>query len=153
MQNISVLFVCLGNICRSPVAEGLLRKMSADTGLALVADSAGTGDWHAGQRPHLKSQAVALRNGFDISALEARQIEAEDWTRYTHIVALDRANLNDLKGMRPENATAQLLLLMQHAETDDEDVLDPYGMADEAFDRMYAQIDAGVTGLLKTLAP
>ncbi|MGB3723036.1 MAG: low molecular weight protein-tyrosine-phosphatase [Pacificimonas sp.] len=153
MTKTSILFVCLGNICRSPVAEGLLRKRADEGGLDIVTDSAGTGDWHIGSPPQQGSQDVARRHGLDISGLRARQVTRADWTRYTHIIALDASNLADLDEMRPDDATAELLQLMTLTEAgaEDHDVLDPYGMGPEAFDRMYAQIDAGVAALLERL--
>lgn len=151
MPNVSVLFVCLGNICRSPVAEGLFRKRAAEAGLAVSADSAGTGNWHVGEKPYPGSRAVAEANGFDISSQRARQVADRDWFDHSHIVALDTANLHDLKARRPDGATAELILLMELVPGDEEDVLDPYGMAPGAFDDMYDQIDAGVTALIERL--
>ena len=121
-------------------------------GLDIAVDSAGTGDWHIGAPPQPGSQEIARRNGFDISALRARQIEAKDWTDFTHIIALDASNMNDLQAMRPRDAAAELIQLMTLTDAEDQDVLDPYGMGQDAFDRMYAQIDAGVTALIERLA-
>ncbi|MHB9881230.1 low molecular weight protein-tyrosine-phosphatase [Pacificimonas sp. ICDLI1SI03] len=152
MQNASILFVCLGNICRSPVAEGLLRSRAAAAGIEVLVDSAGTGDWHLGQPPHEGAQAVATANGLDLSGLRARQVTEQDWFDFTHLIALDRSNFQDLEALRPANAKASLSMLMDHAGRDGEDVIDPYGMEEAAFSQMYAQIDEGVAGLLKALS-
>ncbi|MBV7255188.1 low molecular weight phosphotyrosine protein phosphatase [Pacificimonas sp. WHA3] len=151
MSNVSILFVCLGNICRSPVAEGLFRVRAADAGVDAEVDSAGTGNWHIGEMPHPGSRAVAKAHGLDISAQRARQVQARDWFERSHIVALDTANLNDLQAARPDGATAEVLLLLQDVEGGEEDVLDPYGMDESAFEDMYVQIDAGITALLARL--
>ncbi|WP_298127222.1 low molecular weight protein-tyrosine-phosphatase, partial [Brevundimonas sp.] len=89
----SFLFVCLGNICRSPLAEGALRAEAARAGVAVVVDSAGTGDWHAGEAPDRRAQGVARRHGVDVSGLRARQVRAEDFRRFDHVIALDPQNL------------------------------------------------------------
>lgn len=146
-----VLFVCLGNICRSPTAHGLLERRAADAGLDVEVDSAGTGDWHLGEPPHRGAQAVAVKNGLDIAGLRARKVRAEDFFDYDYIVAMDGQNLADLKALRPTGSRAKLTALMHYAARPDEDVLDPYGMGPDAFDGMYAQIEAGVDGLVRDL--
>ncbi|MCQ4028500.1 low molecular weight phosphotyrosine protein phosphatase, partial [Klebsiella pneumoniae] len=106
----SLLFVCLGNICRSPLAEGALRAEAARRGLALTVDSAGTGDWHAGEAPDRRAQATARRHGVDVSGLRARQVTADDFRRFDHVIALDHDNLADLRALAPADATATLSL-------------------------------------------
>jgi len=108
----SVLFVCLGNICRSPMAEAALRKLSWDAGLAITVDSAGTGDWHVGQAPDKRAQLVASQHGIDISGYRARQVTPHDFLRFDHIFALDPQNLSDLKAIAPNRHPARLELLM-----------------------------------------
>jgi protein-tyrosine phosphatase len=110
----AVLFVCLGNICRSPLAEAAFRDAAARAGLEAEADSAGTGEWHAGHAPDPRSRTVALAHGIDISGYKARQVRAEDFTRFDHILALDPQNLRDLRAIAPAGATARLALLMDH---------------------------------------
>ncbi|MGB7404140.1 MAG: low molecular weight protein-tyrosine-phosphatase [Pacificimonas sp.] len=149
MNQYRVLFVCLGNICRSPVADGLMRHRAADAGLAVEVESAGTGDWHIGDPPQHGSQMVAVKNGFDIANLRARKVEAEDFFDFTHIVAMDSANFADVERLQPEGSTAELLLLNKGEE--DENVLDPYGMDDDAFETMFDQIDGGIARLLARL--
>src|SRR3546814_15777570 len=97
----SVLFVCLGNICRSPLAEAAFSREARRLGLDVDIDSAGTGTWHIGHPPDSRASAVAARNGVDIAHLRARQATADDFRRFDYIVALDAENLPDLRRMRP----------------------------------------------------
>jgi len=148
----SVLFVCLGNICRSPLAEAAFRAEAERLGLEAEVDSAGTGDWHIGHPPDRRAAAVAKRNGVDITHLRARQVTPDDFRRFDHIVALDAQNLRDLKAMRPADAKAKLSLLLDHvAGREGQAVADPYyGRADH-FDTTWADVTAGARGLAKAL--
>jgi protein-tyrosine phosphatase len=144
----AVLFVCLGNICRSPLAEAAFRQEAERRGLDVEIDSAGTGSWHVGHPPDRRAQAVALRRGIDISGYRGRQVAPEDFRRFTHVVALDRANLADLKALRPANATAKLLLLLDVVEgRRGKSVADPYYGDDAGFDVTWADAVAGAKGL------
>jgi protein-tyrosine phosphatase len=111
-----VLFVCLGNICRSPTAEGL-RKLAAQEAprLDLEIDSAGTAGYHVGAAPDPRSQRAALRRGIDISGLRARQVSRDDFARYDLILAMDRSNLAELKDIKPGNSQAALKLFLDYA--------------------------------------
>ena len=151
MKSPKVLFVCLGNICRSPVAEALFRHRALEAGFDVEADSAGTGDWHIGAAPQPGSQRIAKANGLDISSLRARQVTAQDFRKFTHIVAMDEANLADLQSMVPEDGTASLHRMMQFSERPEAGVLDPYGMDDAAFSTMWDQIESAVDGLVASL--
>jgi protein-tyrosine-phosphatase len=104
MSRTAVLFVCLGNICRSPLAEAAFRSEAERLGLSVEIDSAGTGDWHVGRSPDPRAIAAARRNGLDISHLRARQVTAEDFRRFDHIVALDRQNLPTCAGWHRQTA-------------------------------------------------
>lgn len=147
-----VLFVCLGNICRSPLAEAAMRQAVAARRLDIEIDSAGTGDWHVGKPPDRRAQKVARRYGADISAYRGRQVTAADFLLFTHIVALDAANLQDLQALRPADATAQLSLLLDHVpERAGVGVADPYFGGDEGFEVTWADVTAGVEGLLQAL--
>lgn len=149
----SVLFVCLGNICRSPLAEAALRVEAARRGLDVTVDSAGTGGWHAGEAPDRRAQAVARRNGVDISGLRARQVTAADFRRFDRIVALDPQNLGDLRRIRPADATADLSLLLDHVwGRAGQAVADPYQGEDAAFDTTWADVTAGARGLADAIA-
>jgi protein-tyrosine phosphatase len=108
----AVLFVCLGNICRSPLAEAALRAEADKAGLAIKIESAGTGNWHVGKAPDRRAQATALGHGVDISGYRARQVTPGDFRRFSHVFALDPANLADLRRIAPADGTAEVGLLM-----------------------------------------
>jgi protein-tyrosine phosphatase len=149
-----VLFVCLGNICRSPTAEGVLRMLAAQEAprLALEVDSAGTADYHIGAPPDPRSQRAALRRGIDISGLQARQVTAEDFARFDLILAMDRENLRELRAMRPSNSRAELKLFLEYApEPQSRDVPDPYYRDAEAFEQVLDLATAASRGLLDAL--
>jgi protein-tyrosine phosphatase len=149
----SVLFVCLGNICRSPLAEAAFRREAQRLGLDVEIDSAGTGDWHIGYPPDPRAAAVAARNGIDISNLKARLVTEEDFRRFDHIVALDSKNLADLEALRPADGTAKLSLLLDHVEgRGGEAVADPYYGDDSHFDSAWDDVSAGAEGLARRIA-
>ena len=144
----SVLFVCLGNICRSPLAEGALRAEAARLGLDVIVDSAGTGDWHAGEPPDERAQRTALRNGVDISALRARQVRQADFRRFAHVIALDRDNLANLRKLAPADATAELSLLLDHVEgREGQAVADPWFGDEAGFETTWAEVAAAARAL------
>ncbi len=149
----SVLFVCLGNICRSPLAEAALRREAERLGLELEIDSAGTGDWHVGRPPDPRAAAVARKNGIDISHLRARQVASADFHRFDHIVALDPQNLRDLERLRPASGKAELSLLLDHVEgRAGEAVADPYYGEAEHFDVAWADVALGTAALARKIA-
>ena len=144
-----VLFVCLGNICRSPLAEGALRAEAARLNLDLTVDSAGTGNWHAGEPPDERAQRTALRNGDDISGLRARQVRGEDFHRFTHLIALDHDNLANLRRLAPSDATARLSLLLDHVPgREGQAVADPWFGDEAGFDATWADVSAGARALV-----
>ena len=148
----SVLFVCLGNICRSPLAEGALRAEAARLGLDLIVDSAGTGNWHAGEPPDERAQRTALRNGVDISGLRARQVRAADFHRFHHVIALDHDNLANLRRLAPADATAELSLLLDHVEgREGQAVTDPWFGDEAGFEVTWAEVTAAARGLVVRL--
>lgn len=149
----AVLFVCLGNICRSPLAEEAFRREAARIGLRAEVDSAGTGDWHIGRAPDPRAQAVALRNGADISGLRARQVTPEDFRHFTHIIALDAQNFADLKALRPADGTASLSLLLDHVPgREGQPVADPYYGEEAGFDVTWREVSEGAAGLARKIA-
>ena len=149
----SVLFVCLGNICRSPLAEAAFRREAERLGLDVEIDSAGTGDWHIGYPPDPRAAAVAARNGVDIAHLRARQVSADDFRRFDHIVALDSNNLRDLERLRPADGKARLSLLLDHVEgRRGQAVADPYYGEDRHFDAAWEDVSAGAEGLARSIA-
>jgi len=148
----SVLFVCLGNICRSPLAEAALRQRAEEAGLAITVDSAGTGDWHVGSPPDPRAQATALRHGVDISSYRGRQVTAGDFRRFTHIYALDATNLRNLRRIAPGDATATLRLLMDTVPgRAGEAVQDPYLGDDAGFETTWADVSAAADAIVRAL--
>lgn len=148
----SVLFVCLGNICRSPLAEGAMRAEADRAGLALDIDSAGTGAWHSGEAPDPRAQAVAARDGVDISGQRARQILPQDFHRFDHIVAMDHQNLTNLRKIAPRDGRARLSLLLDHVPGHEgKAVADPYFGHEAGFDATWNDVRAGARSLLASL--
>lgn len=148
----AVLFVCLGNICRSPLAEAAFRAEAEAAGFAVSVDSAGTAGWHDGEPPDPRARAVARRHGASIEACRARRIETDDFFRFDEIVALDRNNLADLAGLAPRDAVARLSLLLDHVPGRvGEDVADPYYGTDDDFERTWREVVLGARGLLADL--
>lgn len=148
----AVLMVCLGNICRSPLAEAALRRAAAAAGLEVEVDSAGTGDWHVGAPPDPRAQAVARANGVDISGLRGRQVEAADFERFDHVLALDHANLAALERLRPPGSRARLALLLDHVPgRAGEAVADPYFGTEAGFAVTWAEVTAAAEALVAAL--
>ncbi|PRX38426.1 protein-tyrosine phosphatase [Meinhardsimonia xiamenensis] len=146
----SVLMVCLGNICRSPTAEAVLRRMAADAGLRLQVDSAGTGGWHVDKPPHPPAIRAAAARGYDLSALRARQVTERDFSRFDLIVAMDRDNLATLERLRPAGSGARLRLLLDYAGAAcGGEVPDPYFTGD--YETALDLIEAGCAGLVEAL--
>ena len=133
-----VLFVCLGNICRSPTAEGVLRQKLRAAGLAerIEVASAGTGNWHVGKPPDARSQRAARHRGYDLSAQRAQQVTATDFSRYDLILAMDQSNLRDLKALQPVGASAVLDLFLRRYEGVKDEVPDPYYDGDHGFEEV-----------------
>ena len=149
----AVLLVCLGNICRSPLAELALREEAQRAGLALTIDSAGTGDWHVGRPPDPRARAEARRHGLAIDDLRARQVEQGDFDRFDHIIALDRQNLVDLQGIAPPSSRARLSLLLDYVPgREGEGVYDPYHGDAAAFGETWDDVVLGARGLVANLA-
>ncbi|WP_444452726.1 low molecular weight protein-tyrosine-phosphatase [Rhodobacter capsulatus] len=143
-----ILFLCLGNICRSPAAEGVFRTLAANEGVPVTLDSAGTGGWHAGEPPYGPMQAAAKARGHDLSSLRARQLKPEDFRSFDLILAMDRQNYRDAQTVRPADATARLEMFLQ-SERGVSDVPDPYYTRD--FEGCLDIIEAGSRALLKRL--
>ena len=147
MPHTSVLFVCLGNICRSPLAEGVFRGMVCQAGLAdqIKVDSCGTGDWNVGRPPHQGSQTVAAAHGIDISELRARQITSHDLATFEWIIAMDNSNVANIRriDMPSGGAVHKLLSFADNVTTTE--VPDPYYKG--GFDGVYQLIVEGCTGL------
>jgi len=148
----AILFVCLGNICRSPLAEAAFRAAAERLGLEADADSAGTDGWHRGEPPDPRAIATARRHGVDISGYRARKIEPSDFHRFSHIVALDMDNLARIRAMRPQDATAEISLLLDHVEgRTGEPVADPYYGDQAAFEITWSDVSLGAEALASRL--
>lgn len=155
MSKPRLLFVCLGNICRSPLAEAAFRKHAADAGLDAEADSAGTAAYHVGKSPDPRSVREAAKNGIDIARYSARQIDEDDFFRFTHIFALDQSNLHDLRAMQPVNSTAELALLLDTLPHKlGVSVVDPYYGDEEGFAETWQDVsEAGLAIVTQLSAP
>jgi protein-tyrosine phosphatase len=148
----AILFVCLGNICRSPLAEAAFRAEAERLGLDVEIDSAGTGGWHSGEPPDPRAIAAARRAGVDISHLRARKVTRADFERFDHIVALDEENYSDLEAIRPAGSRARLSLLLDHVPgREGEAVADPYYGDDGHFDATWQDVAEAARGLARTL--
>lgn len=150
---ISVLMVCLGNICRSPLAEAALRQVAERERIRLRVDSAGTGDWHVGNPPDWRAREVAKRLGaIDISDLRARQVSANDFYVFDHILAMDGDNLANLTALRPVDATANLSLLLDYVPGQKGNaVADPYYGDTTGFEITWVQVSAAAAAFAKSL--
>jgi protein-tyrosine phosphatase len=149
-----VLFVCMGNICRSPTAQGVFRKLVAEAGLenAVTVDSAGTHAYHIGEAPDPRAQSAAKRRGVDISDLRARQVALEDFTEYDLILAMDWENLALLQQQCPRQLKHKLHLLMRFAgEHDAATVPDPYYGGPEGFNTVLDYVEDACQGLIEVV--
>ena len=137
------LFVCLGNICRSPTAEGVLRHKLRAAGLENQVEvaSAGTGDWHVGKAPDKRSQAAARLRGYDLSAQRAQQVTRADFSAYDLILAMDNSNLRHLKALQPAKGKAELDLFLRRYESELDEVPDPYYDGDQGFEQVLDLIE------------
>jgi protein-tyrosine phosphatase len=153
MRPQSILFLCTGNICRSPLAEGIVRALSQRKGLSLRLDSAGTHDYHVGEPPDPRARALARRRGTPIDDLRARRLCRDDFHRFDLILVADRGHLAALKRQRPADATAELALLAEWCgEPAGCEVPDPYYGDTEGFEQVYALLERCAEGLLRRLA-
>lgn len=151
---VKILFVCLGNICRSPTAEAVLRGIAVREapGLAITVDSAGTANYHPGAPPDRRAQAAARKRAYDLSGLRARQVCAADFVQFDLILAMDRNNLQELQQRAPRGARAKVQLFLDYApEQSVREVPDPYFGAGDGFEEVLDLIEAGSRGLLRRL--
>lgn len=150
-ESVTVLFVCLGNICRSPMAEGLfaekVRTRNLEKGFAW--DSAGTGAWHAGELADRRMRETALAHGLRLTS-RARQVKAEDFTRFDWILAMDHENLRNLESLRPVGSSARLALMRDFdPEPGDRNVPDPYYGGQQGFETVYSILDRSTERFLE----
>lgn len=149
-----ILIVCMGNICRSPMAEGLLRHKIEQAGLSrrVRLDSAGTGPWHVGRPPDPRAVAVCLEHGIDISGLRGRQITTNDFSVHDWVLCADRQNLRDLQAMAPKHARPRINLLLAWAGLGEKaEVPDPYTGTLKDFHRVYALLNQATDAALARL--
>lgn len=154
----SVLFVCLGNICRSPTAEGVFRKLVGQAGLQdrILIDSCGTSNWHIGKGPDLRSQEAARKRGVDISTLKARQFTEKDLDTFDYVVVMDRQNLADVKDIWHQNGGAgnggtRPTLFLEYGSSELAEVPDPYFGGEDGFEHVLDLIEDAGAGLLRRI--
>lgn len=146
-----LLFVCLGNICRSPTAEAVCRHLATQRGLALDVDSAGTYGGHAGELPDPRSRAAGEQRGYSFAGIRARKVTLADFTDFDLILAMDSSNLEALRKLCPQPLQHKLQLLLSHADVAQHEVPDPYYGGSRGFELVLDLIEQGCNGLLDTL--
>lgn len=153
MSKRRILFFCMGNICRSPTAEGVMRARLAAAGLDVEVDSAGTHGYHVGDPPDERSQAHALRRGYDLGALRARKLEAADFERFDLVLAMDEDNLAQAARLCPPARRERLKLLMDYApDAGSRIVPDPYYGGADGFERVLDLVEAACDALIASLS-
>ena len=146
-----MIFVCLGNICRSPTAEAVFRKKVEDAGLSNISiDSAGTGAWHVGNPPDSRMQAAAIKRGFDLSSLRARQFSKQDCHTFDYIIAMDKQNLSDLQNICPQNRD-NIKLFLEYGNSTEIEVPDPYYGGKQGFEKVLDLVEAAADALLEDI--
>lgn len=150
---VRVLFVCLGNICRSPSAEGVFRKVVQQAGLEdrITIDSCGTGHWHVGKAPDSRAIAAARKRGIDISDLRARQFSSEDLDNFDYVLVMDRQNLADVRDVWRQNGGTEPALFLGFGSSGDDEVPDPYYGGDQGFEHVLDLINEASENLLETI--
>jgi len=150
---IGVLFICMGNICRSPTAEGVFRHVVAEAGLAdaIRVDSAGTHAYHVGEAPDRRSQAAAARRGYVLDAIRARRVETADFAAFDHVLAMDKLNLVHLETIVPDEYRSRLGLFLPYARDIGEEVPDPYYGGAAGFERVLDLVEEASRALLEAL--
>ncbi|HLP99407.1 MAG TPA: low molecular weight protein-tyrosine-phosphatase [Sideroxyarcus sp.] len=151
-MKVKVLFVCMGNICRSPTAEAVFRHHVEQAGLTedIHIDSAGTHDYHIGEAPDPRTQRAAKLRGYDMGSLRGRQVGVEDFSRFDYVLAMDEANLSILERLRPQDAQSHLGLFLEFAARHSErEVPDPYYGGADGFERVLDMVEDAAEGLLR----
>ena len=151
MDKVKVLFVCMGNICRSPTAHGVFQAMVDEQGLddRIMVDSAGTHSYHIGSPPDMRSQDIARSRGVDLTALRARQFESDDFVDFDFLLPMDHSNLSNMLSLRPDSARARLELMLDYSDKyKQKEVPDPY-FGSGGFELVFDMISDASAGLLK----
>lgn len=154
MSKISVVFVCMGNICRSPTAEAVFRHYVENAGMSenIFIDSAGTHDYHIGEPPDLRTQRAAQQRGYDMSTMRGRQVEVGDFHRFDYVLAMDKGNLGILQHLTPPESTTQPQLFLEYARHHVErEVPDPYYGGSDGFERVLDMVEDAAQGLLQEI--
>jgi len=154
MKKISVLFVCMGNICRSPTAEAVFRHFVENAGMSehILIDSAGTHDYHVGDSPDSRAQRSAQQRGYDMSGLRGRQVGEGDFNRFDYVLAMDMANLQILRSIAPPGADKKTRLFLEYARHHGErEVPDPYYGGSDGFERVLDMVEDAAQGLLEEI--
>ncbi|MDP5291831.1 low molecular weight protein-tyrosine-phosphatase [Oceanimonas sp. CHS3-5] len=147
----SVIFACMGNICRSPTAEAVFRHKAASAGLNMEIDSAGTIGYHAGSGPDARARAAGEARGYDFSGMRARQVMVQDFERFDLVLAADKENLRDLQRLCPAEHSHKVKLLLSFAEGAEQEVPDPYYGGEQGFEHVLDLVEAACEGVLKQL--
>lgn len=150
MKNVKVLMVCLGNICRSPTAQGVFEHYVAEAGLSdsIWVDSAGTSAWHLGEAPDPRSQQAALKRGYDLSQQQGRQVTVDDFDEFDYILAMDEENLRNLQALCPSHFSGHLGLFLEFGQSNYQEVPDPYHGGAAGFELVVDLIEEASQGLL-----
>ncbi|VAW81683.1 Low molecular weight protein tyrosine phosphatase [hydrothermal vent metagenome] len=154
MSNIRVLFVCMGNICRSPTAQGVFERLVKEAGLeaSITIDSAGTHAYHVGEPPDRRATQAAAVRGIDLTPQRARRVCEKDFESFDYVLAMDHDNLEDLRAICPAHVQERICLLLDYSETDQSgDVPDPYYGGAQGFDHVLDLVEEGARGLLENI--
>jgi protein-tyrosine phosphatase len=152
-QPVKVLFVCMGNICRSPTAHGVFQSLVDEQGLgeSIQVDSAGTHSYHIGSPPDLRSQAMAQSRGIDLTGLRARRFVTTDFTEFDYLLGMDHANLADMLALKPDATGARVKLMLDYSDRfEQQEIPDPY-FGEDGFDLVFDMIDDAARGLLRDI--
>jgi len=152
-QPVKVLFVCMGNICRSPTAHGVFQSLVDEQGLggSIQVDSAGTHSYHTGSPPDLRSQAMAQSRGIDLTGLRARRFVSTDFTEFDYLLGMDHANLADMLALKPDATGARVKLMLEYSDRfEQQEIPDPY-FGEDGFDLVFDMIDDAARGLLRDI--
>ncbi|MGS2722412.1 low molecular weight protein-tyrosine-phosphatase [Porticoccus sp. GXU_MW_L64] len=145
------MFVCLGNICRSPTAHGVFQQFVDKAGLSeqILVDSAGTGDWHIGHPPDARAQRKALTRGYDLSPLRARLVSSEDFAEFDYIIGMDDSNMTNMRSFKPADYGGDFKLFLSYGDNSEyREVPDPYYSGDDGFELVLDLVEQAAAGLL-----